>query len=353
MDMNELPYQRMDFWDEKHFLTPYDGKMYKSGFFEMSRGCMHKCHYCFNRYMQIGLAKDQTGNWRRNKSIDTIITEVKELHKKNNFKLIKFTDDNFLARSYSEMEEFYERWSKEIKIPYWMNTCVETLNEDNLPLLKKSQCVGISIGMEHGQEWCRKNLLLKGKMTNEMYYEGFKLCVKHKIRSSCNVMIGFPGEYEQDVYDNIKLNVKIRALHEDLTSCKMSFVAPYSGTAIHNICLDLGLIEVDDRPGYRGLCKNITVFKEPVIVNPRMSRERILKAFHSFGDYVNKKKDIPEEFRKSDPLRKYAEGDPIYKIYEHYKNGPKDLEPKKIFPRNIISLDKSTASVSTQLETKL
>ena len=64
-------------------------------------------------------------------------------------------------------------------------------------------------------------------------------------------------------------------------------------------------------------------------------------------------KDIPEEFRKSDPLRKYAEGDPIYKIYEHYKNGPKDLEPKKIFPRNIISLDKSTASVSTQLETKL
>ena len=71
MDMNELPYQRMDFWDEKHFLTPYDGKMYKSGFFEMSRGCMHKCHYCFNRYMQIGLAKDQTGNWRRNKSIDT------------------------------------------------------------------------------------------------------------------------------------------------------------------------------------------------------------------------------------------------------------------------------------------
>ena len=33
MDMNKLPNQRLDFWDEKHFLKPYDGAMYKSGSF--------------------------------------------------------------------------------------------------------------------------------------------------------------------------------------------------------------------------------------------------------------------------------------------------------------------------------
>ena len=76
-----------------------------------------------------------------------------ELHKENNFELIMFTDDNFLARSFSEMDEFYERWNKEINIPYWINTCIETLNEQNLPKLKKSQCIGISIGMETGSEW--------------------------------------------------------------------------------------------------------------------------------------------------------------------------------------------------------
>ena len=58
-------------------------------------------------------------------------------------------------------------------------------------------------------------------------------------------MIGFPGEYEEDVFYSIKINKKIRALHPELTSCKMSYVAPYEGTVMHNISADLGLIEVD------------------------------------------------------------------------------------------------------------
>jgi hypothetical protein len=56
-------------------------------------------------------------------------------------------------------------------------------------------------------------------------------------------MIGFPGEFEGDVFETIKLNKKIRAIHDELTSCAMSYVAPYAGTVIHNICLDLGCIE--------------------------------------------------------------------------------------------------------------
>ena len=210
MKMDELPNQRLEFWNEKHFMKPYDGKMLMSGNFELSRGCMHKCHYCFNRYMQIGFDKEQVGAYRRNKSVDTIIREVLEQHKKYNFEIINFSDDNFLGRSFSAMEEFYERWEKEVNIPYWINTCIETLNEKNVPLLKKSNCAGIGIGMETGSEWVRRNILLKGNMTNQMYIDGFKLMAKHGIRSTCNVMIGFPGEYEEDVFDTIKVNKIIK-----------------------------------------------------------------------------------------------------------------------------------------------
>ena len=133
------------------------------------------------------------------------------------------------------------------------------------------------------------------------------MMVKHGIRSTCNVMIGFPGEYEEDVFDSIKINKKIRALHPELTSCKMSYVAPYAGTVIHNISSELGLIDVDDAPGYKGLTKNISVFKEPIIKNPNMSKERIIELFYDFEDYINGKKDIPEKFLITDPLRKFAE----------------------------------------------
>ena len=62
--------------------------------------------------------------------------------------------------------------------------------------------------METGSEWIRWNLLLKGKMTNDMYLEGFRMMAKHGIRSTCNVMIGFPGEYEEDVFETEDLMMR-------------------------------------------------------------------------------------------------------------------------------------------------
>jgi len=349
MKMDELPNQRLEFWDKKHFMKPYDGKMLMSGNFELSRGCMHKCHYCFNRYMQIGFDKEQVGAYRRNKSVDSIIREVLEHHKKYNFEIINFSDDNFLGRSFSAMEEFYERWEKEVNIPYWMNTCIETLNEKNVPLLKKSKCAGIGIGMETGSEWVRRNILLKGNMTNQMYIDGFKLMAKHGIRSTCNVMIGFPGEYEEDVFETIKANKIIRAIDTELTSCGMSFVAPYAGTVMHNISVELGLIEINQKPGFKGLCNDISM-SHPNIHNPNMTRERMIELRENFTDYITGHLPIPEKYLETDLERKFAIGDPTHEMYQAYKAGPRSIDPKNLTPekdRLIKNGNKSILQVST------
>ena len=98
---------------------------------------------------------------------------------------------------------------------------------------------------------------------------------------------------------------------------------------IHNISADLGLIEVDDKPGYKGLAKNVNMFKEPVIKNPHMSKERIMELFYDFSNYVNGKKDIPEKFFSIDPLRKFAENDSTREMYAQYIKGPKDIKPSQ------------------------
>jgi len=338
LDMDKIPDQRLDFWDEKHFTKPYDGKLYNTGFFETSRGCMHKCHYCINRAFQIFQA--DAGLVRRNKSVDRIISEVSAAHRERNFGLIQFTDDNFLARQPKELDEFFERWTKEIKVPYWMNTCIETVNDHNLPQLKESGCVGIGIGMETGSDWVRQHLLLKGKMNNKFYMEKFGLIAKYGIRSTSNSMIGIPGEYEEDFFETIKLNKAIRELNKDLTSFDISFMAPYMGTVIHNIAYEMGLIEVHDKPGFKGMCTaNITIKREPVMHNPCMSKERVIELFYDFHDYVTGKKDIPEKFLKSDPSRRYAGNEEIYKLYEKYKQGP--VDPVLIIPKTSIGHQKS------------
>ncbi len=335
LNMDEIPDQRLDFWDEKHFRKPYDGKLYNTGFFETSRGCMHKCHYCINRAFQVFQA--DSGFVRRNKSVDRIIQEVSTAHKKMNFGLIQFTDDNFLARQPKEMDEFFERWTNEIKVPYWMNTCIETVNEHNLPQLKKSGCVGIGIGMETGSDWVRKNLLLKGKMNNEFYMEKFGLIAKHGIRSTSNSMIGTPGEHEEDFFETIKLNKAIREINRDLTSFDITYIAPYMGTVIHNIAYEVGLIDVHQKSGFKGMSTaNITIRREPTMENPCMSKERIMELYYDFAAYVNGEKKIPEKFLKIDPSRKYAENPvskEIYALYEKYKKGP--VDPAKIKPRKL------------------
>ena len=333
LDMDEIPFQKLDFWDDKHFTKPYDGKLYNTGFFEGSRGCMHRCHYCINRAFQV--FQEDAGKVRRNKSPRRIVDEVKAIHKDRNFDLIMFTDDNFLGRQPRELDEFFELWKNEINIPYWINTCIETVNDHNLPKLKESGCVGIAIGLETGSDWVRRNLLLKGKMDNKFYMERFGLMAKYKIRSTANNMIGIPGEYEEDFFETIKLNKKIRALHPDLTSFDVSFMAPYMGTVIHNIALDMDLIESHIEPGFKGMSTaNITMRREPTMKNPCMSKEKTIELFDNFMEYVTGKKDIPEKFLKDDPDRRYADSQEVYDLYEKYRKGPIPIDPVLVVPKD-------------------
>ena len=72
-----------------------------------------------------------------------------------------------------------------------------------------------------------------------------------------------------------------------------------------------------------------------------MSKEKTIELWSNFTDYINGKKEIPKKFLKTDPLREFAKNNPtaelIYGLYESYKNGPKDINPNNIFPKNNIN----------------
>ena len=339
ISMDKVPYMHLDFWDEKHFYKPYNGKLHSSGFFEFSRGCMHKCHYCINRAFQVFQA--DAGKVRRNKSPDAMIEEVlstKVPGKRDRFDLIMFADDNFLGRQPDELDEFFKKWEEKVKIPYWINTCIETVNDRNLPGLKKSGCVGIGIGLETGSDWVRKHLLFKGKMDNKFYLEKFGLMIKHKIRVTANNIIGVPGEYEQDFFETIKLNKAIRELangDDDLTSFDVSYMAPYMGTVMQNIAMEMKLIDVHEHPGFQGMSNaDINMRYGPTMKNPCMSRERIIELSDDFQHYVNGTKPIPEKFLNIDPMRRFADNDEILELYEKYKQGP--VDPLMVVPKDSI-----------------
>jgi len=287
IDMNELPIQNLDYWDERHFTKPYAGKIYRSGYYEISRGCLNKCTYCINHSLQNCL--HDAGKYYRRKSIDKAIVEIKAHKEKYKLERIFFTDDNFLFMPAAVFDRFIAQWNAEINLPYWVNTTVETINTRRLDMLQASGCDGISIGVESGSEWLRRNILNR-RTKNKTIIKGFKLIHDYGIRTSSNIMMGFPGEYEADVFESVKLLKKIRPNSLDVT-----FVTPYMGTNIHKIAWKLGYIDVLDTPGFRGFAADITM-RKPCMRIPQINNENVMKVFNNFADYVSGKIPIPEKY---------------------------------------------------------
>ncbi len=292
IDMNTLPIQNLDLWNEKHFMKPYTGRIYRSGYYEMSRGCMNKCTYCINHSLQNCMRT--AGKYHRRKSVQNLIAEIKKHKSKYNLERIQFTDDNFLFMPSPQFNQFIAQWNAEIALPYWVNTTAETINAERLDMLKESGCDGISIGVESGSEWLRRNILNR-KTKNETIIKTFRLIHEYGIRTTSNIMMGFPGEYEMDIFESVKLLKKIKP-----NSLNVNFVTPYMGTNIHEISRRMGYIDVLDSPGFRGFAADNKV-RRPCMRLPHFDNKRMIKVFNSFTDYVNGEIPIPKEFGKPAP----------------------------------------------------
>jgi len=297
MNMDAVPIQDVALWDRRHFYKPYDGKLYWTGYFEMSRGCPYQCTYCVNPTIRKSLSA--AGNFFRRKTPAVGLQEVKYHKEKYGLKRIIFCDDNFLMLSGPAFQkwarEFKEIWFNEINLPYWITTSADFIRPDTLQFLVETGCDGIGLGVEAGSEWFKRNIL-KRNLTNDQTVAAFKMIHDYGIRSTANIMMGFPGEYVEDVFESIKLMMRIQP-----TSFDLSLVAPYVGTDIHTVCVKLGLIDIWDKPGFKGMSKKISFRQFSTIRNPNMNEEQISKLYYEFMDYVSGKIPIPPEYLASAP----------------------------------------------------
>lgn len=294
VDMNSLPVQNLELWDESHFLKPYTGRLRRTAYFEMSRGCPNRCSYCLHERCRLLLGG--SGPYYRQKSVANTIKEIKMLKVQYGFEVIFFCDDNFLLMSHQRFSEFIEAWKSEIKLPFWMNTSPEAITEDRLVKLKEAGCHGIGIGIESGSEWIRQNILHRRYITNDELEERIRLIASTGIRITASNMMGSPGEYEDDIFETVKFNRKLRP-----ASLDMLFMAPYIGTGVYETARQLGYLNLYKIPGFRGMVKNITMRNSSKLRLPQISRRRLSSIQKKFAAYVYGDLEIPKKFAKPAP----------------------------------------------------
>ena len=213
--------------------------------------------------------------------------EIESHVKKWKVEYIYFWADTFLAWSNKEFDEFIEMY-KDIKLPFWCQTRIETISEYKFKKLKEVGLHRITFGMEHGNEEFRRKVV-KRNYSNKLAIELMKIPEHLDITFSVNNIIGFPGETRELAFDTIELN---RHFKSDDTSC--SVLIPFHGTEIRTLAEEQGLITKDS------ILTIGNSAEAGVLDMPQWPKEEVAKLRNTFAMYVKFPKDRWPEIKKAE-----------------------------------------------------
>ncbi len=296
VDMDSNPLIDMSIFEEARFYRPMGGKVYRMFPVETHRGCPYTCAFC-NSPSQMELYKKEEGkSYLRRKSFKNMYQEL--LFYKNVMKAeyLYFWADTFFSWKKGEFEEFSEMY-KDIRLPFWCQTRIETVTPERLILLKGIGCARISFGIEHGNEQFRRQWL-KRPVSNELMIKNFKFVRDSGIPFSVNNIVGFPHETYDLAFDTVRFNRFIEA--DDRNAYHFT---PFHGTPLRDECERSGFIKSED------ICQSF-VIGDAILDMPQFPKKTVQRLIKTFNMYVKFPESRWSEIKKAE--EDSAEGKKIY-----------------------------------------
>lgn len=238
-------------FEPSRFQRPMGGKLFKRAIpMETYRGCPYNCTFCNSPSTRHFATVAGTGKFLRRKCADTIERDLLYYIDLYDPDLIMFIDDTFAARPKKEILQFCEMWSH-YKIPFYMNTRIETCDLEILRALKEVGLFRMSIGIEAGNEEYRSNML-KRHVSNKTYLKYFEILNQSNVPYTLNAIIGMPFETRELILETADLIHQSKG-YDGIT---MAMFQPYHGTELRKIAVDAGFLStdycnnIDERGGY-------------------------------------------------------------------------------------------------------
>lgn len=182
------------------------------------RGCPYTCKWCSTAVY---------GQSYRRRPAKLVVKEMAMLQKKYNPDSIWFVDDVFSV-SHKWIREFHlETQVQKVKIPFECITRAERLNDEILQLLKEAGCFRIWIGAESGSQ---KIIDAMDRRVNvDTVSEAIKKTNAIGIETGTFIMLGYPGENEDDINETISYLKKANPTYFTIT-----IAYPIKGTSLYS-----------------------------------------------------------------------------------------------------------------------
>jgi len=296
LDMNDLPRFDGSIFDDSRFYRAMAGEVYRMFPVETHRGCPLRCTFC-NSPIQDDMFKAETGHrFFRVKSLDKVMEDISYFVDEMNAEYLFFWADNFFAYSKAEIDEFCERYS-DYKIPFFIQSYPTSLNEYKLSQLVKVGLDRLGMGVEHGNEKFRSEVINRS-YSNDKAISCVEMLRNYDVEYGCNNIVGFPLETPELHMDTVRLN---RALKAHTASC--SIFTPFVGTPLRDLAIE------------KGFLKDPNVLAPPnlddsILEMPQFTRDQITGKARTFNLYIRLPENRWKDVEKAEALT--PEGDRIW-----------------------------------------
>ena len=269
-DLNELPFADFDIYEDRMFVRPFHGNAVRGIDYELSRGCRFFCTFCMEESVK-NLYKGDEDKYFRLKTIDRVIDEMKYLKERYSLDMVKFHDQDFLDIPEDYLDNLAERWEKEVKLSFCVETTLVRITKRKLKAMKKMNLLSMSIGLESGNEHIRRNVMAKPTLSNEKIIALFEKIHENRLDYHTYNLIGIPYETKENIFETIRLNKRAK-----IRSASVNFYVPYEGTKLKELCLEKGWLKDDYENNYS--LKESSALKMPQITDEEL--KHMMRYFH-------------------------------------------------------------------------
>jgi len=176
-----------------------------------SKGCIAFCSYCSQNFLKNWEKEQQIGPFLREKSVDQVLEELKTMKARYGVRYIDIKN-NVLSGNRQWLAEFLERYPQEVGVPFRiMGHPLMFRDRDLAARLKKAGCSHVQIGIESFNPDVREKKLLRHE-SNAQIVQALDAMEAAGINFSADLIIGLPGETENDLILALKSLVRYRRL---------------------------------------------------------------------------------------------------------------------------------------------
>ena len=218
-ELDELPLPNRDAINMQNYLDTWKNNHGQSSMtISTQRGCPYTCKWCSTAVY---------GQSYRRRPAEQVAEEMKMLKEKFNPDALWFVDDVFTV-SHKWLLAFRDEVLKQDAIiPFECITRAERLNDEILALLKEIGCFRIWIGAESGSQKIID--LMDRRVDVNVVKEAIQKTNALGIETGTFIMLGYPGETEEDISETIQY---LKDANPTLYTITVAY--PIKGTSLYS-----------------------------------------------------------------------------------------------------------------------